>query len=432
MFTLTVYPLIQHISGADNLRDRSIRRLNNLNVSASTCRVLNLVKIHQLYGSDPDYKSQPLFSNRLLNQSIILKHRLRDHELDQFDDGRTVATKIVLPIDRQDLRSGGQYMFIGQRGEEAVLAQLLGDFSQDVLRDRKTLEVLGGLPSFDPFLVREHLRRHGLTPAPCYFAISQADTRRMMGFVQNAISDLTQITLDGNRQLREPTNTLAAKLMSNETSGEMEPLRQSMRMDKREFADGLFAWKGLLYYKWVLSEMTGQIPSIAEEIRTLQAAPGAPDDVRRYLVDARRRIIRAIVGNLRTTQEVIGVYDRAYAALTHRGKPLEFRDFLIEAPQLFLSLGETLGVLSHVVSFWRFRFPRGVPANTSSQELVDVLTDFDTGLSSSETSGAAAKDAWDAGPDLVIGVQTRSGRAARAMPKGSRGSAQALALQAAG
>ena len=253
----------KYVAGVADVRDRSIRRLNNLSVSASTCRVLNLVKIHQLYGRESEYKSKPFFHSRLLNQSIILKHRLRENELELFDDGRTVATKIILPIDRQDLRAGAQYMFIGQRGEEAMLSHFLGDSSAENLQDRKTLDVIDGLPSFDPFLVREHLRRHGLKPAACYFAISQADTRRMLGFVEAAIADLALITLEGDQKMRNSTTTLAAKLMSNETSGEMEPLRQSMRLDRRQFADGLFAWKGLLYYKWILSEMHGHIPGIA-------------------------------------------------------------------------------------------------------------------------------------------------------------------------
>jgi hypothetical protein len=34
-------------------------------------------------------------------------------------------------------------------------------------------------PSFDPFLLREHLRRRELRPADCYFAIAPADREQM-------------------------------------------------------------------------------------------------------------------------------------------------------------------------------------------------------------------------------------------------------------
>ena len=89
--------------------------------------MLNLNKIYNMHGQEPDYAEKPIFNNRFLNQSIILKHRLRQNELELFDDHRSVVTKIILPIDRLDLRSGGQYMFLGQRGEESVLSHFLSD-----------------------------------------------------------------------------------------------------------------------------------------------------------------------------------------------------------------------------------------------------------------------------------------------------------------
>ena len=47
--------------------DRAIRKLSNINHSASTSRVLNLNKIFNMHGGDPDYIEKPLFNNRFLN-----------------------------------------------------------------------------------------------------------------------------------------------------------------------------------------------------------------------------------------------------------------------------------------------------------------------------------------------------------------------------
>ncbi len=43
--------------------------------------------------------------------------------------------------------------------------------------------------------------------------------------------------------------------------------------------------------------------------------------------------------------------------------PKTFRDFLLSAPYMFLELGEKMGAISHIVSFWRYRFPPGSPAH---------------------------------------------------------------------
>jgi hypothetical protein len=56
--------------------DRSIRRLTALENSASTARVLNLLATHRRFPDDEELAKNPFFKNKLLNRSIILKHRL--------------------------------------------------------------------------------------------------------------------------------------------------------------------------------------------------------------------------------------------------------------------------------------------------------------------------------------------------------------------
>ena len=73
--------------------DRSVRSLEHLQTSASTARVLKLRTVGRTKGGDPEYAARPLFKNPSLNTSIIVKHRLRGNELDQFSGPRSSATK---------------------------------------------------------------------------------------------------------------------------------------------------------------------------------------------------------------------------------------------------------------------------------------------------------------------------------------------------
>lgn len=367
------------------MRNRSIRRLTHLQSTAATCRVLNLMKIAQTFGHEEEYRARPMFRNRFLNQAIILKHRLRGTETDLFETHRTVATKIILPIDRGDLNAGGQYVFIGQRNQAAAMEQLLGESAADNLLDQRTLSVLDALPSFDPFLLREQLRRNGLKPAQCYFSISPADTRRMMGYVQNELRGLSGLLGNTPEQFRHSTASLASKLMSNGSVEDMAPLRLSMRMSKDEFAEGLFAWKGLLYYKWILHEMEAQLPLISREIQTVQPFDSAANEAKAQLNRSRRRLLVAVNQSRLAAVKIIRIYDHAFAGLSTHGQPLLFREFLVHAPDLFLELGECLGVLSHIISFWRFRFKGDMPATVSFVELTDILLDFESGLGQPKT-----------------------------------------------
>ncbi|MDP3852312.1 hypothetical protein [Phenylobacterium sp.] len=79
-------------------------------------------------------------------------------------------------------------------------------------------------------------------------------------------------------------------------------------------------------------------------------------------------------------QDMLDVYNRAYASLTEESKPTGFRDLLLTAPAMFSSLGEQLGAIQHVASFWRYRFPEGRARLIAPDELMDVFLDFEDSM----------------------------------------------------
>ncbi len=48
---------------------------------------------------------------------------------------------------------------------------------------------------------------------------------------------------------------------------------------------------------------------------------------------------------------------------------------------MFHELGERLGSIHHIVSFWRYRFPEGARMKVASEELFDLFADFEPSLS---------------------------------------------------
>jgi hypothetical protein len=57
----------------------------------------------------------------------------------------------------------------------------------------------------------------------------------------------------------------------------------------------------------------------------------------------------------------------------------------LAAPDMFMSLGEQLGAIQHVVSFWRYRFPEGRPALIAPDELMDLFLDFEDSMAFAQT-----------------------------------------------
>ncbi|WP_183253941.1 hypothetical protein [Brevundimonas basaltis] len=359
------------------MTDRAIRNLAHLRRTASTARVLNLHMVYEDHGFDPDWMASPLFHTSTLNRALIIKHRLRRNELDAFRPRRQVATKIVIPFDSTDLKSGGRYIFVGQQSFERMMRTAFG--IERGHPDMATLKLIDALPSLDPFLLREQLRRSGIEPAPCYFSISEHDLTQMLQFVEGEVRPLVTLSLGGGTDPSESIRRLADKILSNTPGDRMEELQQTLQLRPEEYQEGIFCWKGFLYYKWVLAKLTGDVHSVAAAVRTIKPI-GIQDRTARDYLDRSRQVLGdRILAVCEDAARTLRIYDDAYAELTLDARPGGFRDFLLRAPRLFTSLGEQLGAVQHVVSFWQFRFGPGAPP-VGVEELIDVFMDFETGL----------------------------------------------------
>jgi hypothetical protein len=356
------------------------RNLALLETSASSARVLNLRRIEQMHGSEREYIQNPIFRNSQLNRALILKHRLRRHETPLFADDRQTATKIIVPIDSTDLSLGGWSAFVGQKNFGVALESMFGSIAP---ADREMLNILDQLPSFDPFLLREHLKRHERFPARVYFEISEADIARMTAFVENEIQKLIDICYgrgDFDTGQESGSARLVKKILSMNVDSETEPLRLTMRLDKSEYEEGIFCWKGFLYYKWTLNETAPRLRQVLDEIGEARLPGRNPHDVKVQFEKGRDALRRSIRQTCETSRRSLSVYDAAFDNLV-KGRPQAFREFLLGAPVMFTDLGERLGAVNHIVSFWTYRFPSGARATASVDELLSIFSDFSASLS---------------------------------------------------
>ena len=81
--------------------DRTFRSLASLS-TASTSRVLNLLAITRSHGENKDFIANAMFSSPMLNNAIILKHRVRGRR-------RGREAELALGVDRRE-RPGGRYV----------------------------------------------------------------------------------------------------------------------------------------------------------------------------------------------------------------------------------------------------------------------------------------------------------------------------------
>jgi len=362
--------------------DRSFRSLAGLEKTASTSRVLNLAAVASQNAGDPEYESAPFFKASSLNGAVIIKHRLRADEQYIFEQSKRISTKVIIPFERTDLGLGGRSLFVGQRGWHQMLAQLRGDQDEEQ-RDIALLEALDELPSLDPFLLREHLKRRDFKIANCYFAISYADLERMQRFVSGEISKLVDLAYGGGGgkgNAQSNISRLVTLLLSGQDDTRLEPLRLTLGLEGENFREGIFSWKGFLYYKWVLNSLWPQLREVISELTEIKVVGPRDYELLSQVKDVGARVNQAILGQVRQVRGTLQVYDDAFGELTQAGNPMAFRNFLLKSPEMFITLGERTGMVSHIASFWRYRFPKGRPLKVELDELFEILQDFHQGL----------------------------------------------------
>lgn len=359
--------------------DRTFRFLGALD-GASTSRVLNLRQIARANAQDPEHGEKPLFASPIINTSFVLKHRIRADETYLFASSRSAGTKLIVPFDLGDLRAGGHSIFVDQRGFVESL-RAAGHYSDERLeRDLIVLRLLSAIPSLDPFLLREHLRNNNIDVAACYFAISPGDQERMHDFVSGELWKLVQLASGGGEGQDGSTGRLVTAMLSSQVDEKLEPLRMTLGLSEPDFREGAFSWRGFLYYKWAMQNFWPNVMSVLREVK--EANPVGPVDAeqRAYLTTAKRNIIEMVRDYGQHVSKVLNVYDDSFAGLVASQSPKIFRDFLLSAPYMFLELGEKMGAISHIASFWRYRFPKDRLSLADADELVTIFQDFTSGF----------------------------------------------------
>ena len=188
------------------------------------------------------------------------------------------------------------------------------------------------------------------------------------------------MSLGGAAGLASQTARLVEKIFANNLDGEIQVLRQVLRLSEAEFAEGIFCWKGFIYYKWVEQNVASASQAVTNTI--LQTMPLGKQEAqtRESLNKVRSILVDRMLSSASAVKSSLNTYDHAYAELTANTNPGPFREFLLSAPARFAALGERLGVLQHITSFCQFRFPPNQRVMIGAEELLDILNDFEGAL----------------------------------------------------
>jgi hypothetical protein len=173
---------------------------------------------------------------------------------------------------------------------------------------------------------------------------------------------------------------LVEALLSSQTDERLEPLRLTLRLEGEAYREGIFSWKGFLYYKWVLNTLWPNLKEVLTELSKVRVVGARDSQFIAEIEEMRGRLRDSLQAQVRGVMTYLKMYDSVFEKLTGEGNATAFRDFLLESPDMFMKLGEGTGTMSHIATFWRYRFPKGRPLTAGMGELYDILQDFETSL----------------------------------------------------
>jgi hypothetical protein len=385
-----------------------VQSLRSITARSSSARVLDLHSLALDCVDDPDHRERPMFTHPVLNRTLIVKHHPRPGEFEYASDVGAIVTKVIFPFDPEDLDLGGQFLVVDDPDLLGQMERHLdyrdGDPSRDLNRDVAVLQLLDRLPTLDPFLLNEALTANKIDVASCYFRLSPTDKAQMRDFVSEQVTTLIGLCLAGAMVSDTQAKRLSDLILAEGESPELDPLRLAMRMEWPEFAQAMFCWKAVLYYRWRSRALRPDIKATRRSIAMVETSRFDPDTA---------PFIRLAISQLETLMtecerriaELFRIYDEVFDALTEQRSPEPFRRFLIDGPRVFSRLGERMGRLEQLVSYWSHQFPGRRTRQLSPEAVFDGMRNLLSALSLSagflDVGRPQTERVWAAG-DLEV------------------------------
>lgn len=371
---------------AQELRKPSdFRSLEGLADVRSNGRVLNLGAItRDLAAAKPDEPPPQFFSTSALNQCIIVKHNIRDNERYLFARAQPVATKLILPIDPDNLAIGGVTFMLGERQAGRILRDKLGlnraTGDARAQRDLKILDLLDSLATLDPFIVRERFAVDGVSLPEAFSAFHLHGDNALYEYMKTQLLPLVRLAMAGapaSQANDRALDRLLDEIFVESHNSKAEFLREALRIDADKWPAALYVWKAALFYEYRARAFEPRWRRFIESLQTTKLygfSTLAPAEVvLRLRVDLMDRALRT-KGHL---DRLLESFNQAFRQdLIGQGTPDSFREYLMTLNDKLYNFGVAYGVLEQIVGYWEYWFiARGATA-IPAEFFMDICRDL--------------------------------------------------------
>ena len=340
-------------------------------------RVLNCnVITRRILAKDPT--AQAFFRCKPLNNLVLIK----DTDPQARSLKSSIGTKIYLPFNENDIYDGGRTTFV----HDANVAQALIDtFGQGALpkeafdEDMRIMHILDGLPSLDPFLLKDVFVREKIEMNPAYFEVDKELWGQIELYILAGFEPLAKAAFPDAVESDEVARKLIEKIWEGSDLDALRPLIMAFRLPKGEELEIFAAWKGIIFYGFqrqrdmvLMGELTAWLKDIKIPVAAVSSVERA--EIKSTLEATRAQMQSEWQAADRVLQNYQNSYDKMFKL---RSGSSDFVQFLQNSSQAYWTLGNSLGKAGHAIYCWDTmskRFPGRKMAWEQLRELITLLS----------------------------------------------------------
>ena len=298
-----------------------------------------------------------VFETAPLNRCILIKHTLRAHEREEMVSGNRTPTKIVFPINTQELGLGGYSLFIEEPSFENKLVDYLGNAGESMAfqADLSRLDLFARAPMFDPFLLRERFRMAGLPLADACLEIDPARESAVSSRIQGHIRSMFEGATKDRALATKIAEGFSQRVFGADGASYASRMNAFFGLGEENLAESLFSWKALLYQRILYDEMNA---SLADDLKLIVGARlpyGIVTDEKAFALAVQERLKTEFRNRYNALRMIFARYDMAYKAFRDQSRPGPFIGFLGESQMVAALAAEHLALLMHYAGMLRYR-----------------------------------------------------------------------------
>jgi hypothetical protein len=338
-------------------------------------RVFNCnVITRQILAADP--AAPTFFRNKPMNRLVLIKDAIPDSE----SRGATtsIGTKLYFPFNENDIYEGGRTIFLHDKHVERAFADNFGEgaLKPDALaQDIKILNVLGRLPSLDPFLMKDILRNEGFEINPAYFEVDKALWDEIETYILQSFEPLVQAAFPDAKASDERARMLVQKIWEGRDLDTLRPLSAAFQLPVGKELEIFAAWKGINFYAFQFERAKGMMLELMAWLKDLQIPAAAVSNAERTELKAQleesKNQLRA---EWQLADNIIRDYQESYDKLFRKKLgSADFLAFLKKSSKSYWDIGNALGKTGHATYCWNMMSKRYPGRKLPWEQLREVI-----------------------------------------------------------